>query len=163
MNTMILTIVIAIAVVIIAVLAGYAVKLSRQVKVVEVERQQRLNEIEEKAEEVMDEVAGGIRVLAQGFLNGDVTATEAALRIVGILDQLQLSDGAKLLHPSVFELADRTRHIPIYEEYQKLTPKERFKFDKERFKAEQELEEPLNFSMKVLAKYERPKFDDAAA
>lgn len=151
-----------VAVIIIVVLAGYALKLTKQVKVAEAERERRLAEIDERAEEVMDEVALGIGVIARAYLQDDMSPTEASLRIVTIADQLQISGFVEAMHPSVYELARRTQHLPILEAYAKLGRQEQHKVDLERWKHEAELKEALDPSMKSLQDFKRPKFDNAA-
>ena len=151
------------AVAIVVALGAYAYKLTQRVKAREQEVAEQLAEIDRKAEEVMDEVAHGITVIARACLQKELSSTEAALRVVGILEQLQLASMYKNVYPSVFDLAERTKHIPILEEWHKLSKQAQFNFDQERIRAEEELEASIQSAFKALTNFKRPKFDNAAA
>ncbi|MEQ3697043.1 MAG: DUF2489 domain-containing protein [Pseudomonadales bacterium] len=148
---------------IIVVLAIYALKLTKQVKQVQAEQALKLQDIEERAEAAMDEVALGITVLARACLQGELSATEACLRICHSMDQLQLSSLYRGIHPAIYEVSDRAQSFPILADYKALTPKEQFKLDRQRDELEQEFEEAVKRSMDALSTFERPKFADAAA
>lgn len=162
MNIMLITAIFIAALIIIALLSVYAYKLTRKVKLVQVEQQKKLAEMELQAEHVMDEVAQGINVLAKSYLNDDLSATEACLRIAHILEQLQLAEVSKLMYPAVFELAEKTQHIPILAQWKALSPKEQYAFDKQRIELEAEYEKSITAAMKNLVDYRRPKFESAA-
>ncbi|RMA81070.1 DUF2489 domain-containing protein [Umboniibacter marinipuniceus] len=151
------------AISIIVVLAIYALKLTKQVKQVQADQALKLKDIEVRAEAAMDEVALGITVLARAHLQGELSSTEACLRICHSMDQLQLSSLYRGIYPAIFEVSDRAQDFPIMAAYKALSPKEQFKLDRQRDELEQEFEESVKRSMTGLSTFERPKFDDAAA
>jgi hypothetical protein len=151
-----------VGVIIILILAFYALKLTKQVKVVEADRERRLAELETRGEAVLDDVARGIAVIANAYLQEDLTATEACLRIEIISQQLQLETYVSALHPVIWEIAEKTRHLPILQAYKDLSRKEQHRVDLERIRIETEYEAALNASMEGLKNFVRPKFDNAA-
>jgi len=148
---------------IIAMLSIYAYKLTQKVRQIESENARRIAEIDAQAERVMDEVALDVGIIARAYTQNEVSATEAVIRITTILAKLQLTDLYKGVYPAVFELAERTSHIPILEEWKALSPRDKFKFDKERYSAEEELKPALDIAMKSLINFKRPVFLDAAS
>jgi len=147
---------------IIALLGTYAYKLTQQVRQVESETARRIAEIDVQAEKVKDDVALDIGIIARAYTQNEVSATEAVIRITAIMAKLQLTDLYKGVYPAVFELAERTSHIPYLDEWKALSPRDKFNFDKERHAAEEELKPSLDVAMKSLIDFKRPVFTDAA-
>jgi len=148
---------------IILILGWYALKLTKQVKAFEAHQAERLADLEAKGEAALDDAARGIAVIANAYLQEDLTATEACLRIEVIAQQLQLESLLSSMHPAIWAVADKTRHLPILDSYKSLSKKEQHRVDIERIKTESEFLEALNASMTALKKFERPKFSDAAS
>ena len=92
-----------------------------------------------------------IRVIAQAFLQNDLTATEAAMRI-GFLAQ-QLNDAFKQDKSiKVFEaLAKDASHLPILDAWKALPKDEKLRLEKERLSIENKYAEQVNMAAKALA------------
>ena len=147
---------------IIVVLAIYAFKLTREVKRVESIQAARLQEIDDRAELAMDEVALGVTVLARAYLQNELSATEACLRVVHLLEQLQLGSLYRGIYPAIFEVAEKAQSFPILDDYKALSPKAQFELDRRRESLEDEFSDAVMLSMEGLKTFRRPRFDNAA-
>lgn len=122
--------------VIIAGLAAYAVTLRREVRRREAFRQ-------EEEQRARDNCLENLELVASALLQEQVDVTEGAWRCKVLLEILEPS----LLEREAFrpfgEVHERTRHLHTHEARQALTPKERFKEDRERLAVEDECREAV--------------------
>lgn len=113
------------AVLLLLLLAAYATYLVVQVRRRESSNEQRLAELDLWVGEQQEKRINSIRILAQAVLEGQITSTEAAIRIAALLDILGQGEVARQNYPAIYHLADETQHIPRLEAWSALTRKER--------------------------------------
>ena len=116
---------------IIAVLAAVAYRMQKKVKLMEQAKQQQQQMLDEKARKRRS-VNKSIQVLAQGIKDDQLTKTEGAIRISVLLESLSIDDSVREEYSAFFQLAEATAHIPILEQWQKLSTKEKLRYDSER-------------------------------
>ncbi|UXD87762.1 DUF2489 domain-containing protein [Thalassolituus hydrocarboniclasticus] len=141
---------------IIALLAGYAWHLTRQVKAVE-QRQQ-----EEEAQAAMQlrnrqlELLQDIRFIARSVLDEQCEITEGVLRIQYLMSALD---------PAVWEQDElctlrshyqSTSSMPILDAYKQLPRKEQFKLDQQRWALENENKTAIERELRWLVSYSFP-------
>ncbi|MFI2809821.1 MULTISPECIES: DUF2489 domain-containing protein [Microbulbifer] len=118
-----------------AAVAGYYV---RRLQLATRKQKQQLAELEQAAEEQRQRVNDSIQIIARTLLDEGVGMTEAAIRIRVLLDALQVEQAVKDEFVAFYTIADKTDHIPILQEWKKLSPKERFRFENEMVALEEE-------------------------
>ncbi len=84
------------------------------------------------------EASASIDVLVRCLIQEQVSLTEASIRISGLAKTLVLSDVEKEFYLPFDQLALVTSHIPILQEWGKLSAKEQLYFEQERAILEQE-------------------------
>lgn len=97
---------------------------------------QQLAELEVAANEQRERVNTSIQIIAKTLLDDGVGLTEASLRIRVLLDSLQVEEAVKEEFVAFYTVADKTSHIPILEDWKKLSRKEKFAFEKEMARVE---------------------------
>jgi exopolyphosphatase/pppGpp-phosphohydrolase len=121
---------------IIAGLAAYAYTLRQEVR-----RRQAFREEEERR--ARDNCLENLELVASALLQEQVDVTEGAWRCKVLLEILD----PRLLERESFrpfgEVYERTRHLHTHAARKALTPKERFKEDRERLSVEEELREAV--------------------
>ena len=78
-----------------------------------------------------------INLIARALLQGQVSATEASLRIVHLLRVLVLDKDKMEVFNVFHKLSEETAHIPILDEWKKLSRKEQKEFDRLRLSIEE--------------------------
>ncbi|QIL89102.1 DUF2489 domain-containing protein [Microbulbifer harenosus] len=99
---------------------------------------QQLAELEAAADAQRDRVNTSIQIIAKTLLDEGVGLTEASLRIRVLLDSLQVDEPVKKEFVAFYKVADQTSHIPILQDWKKLSRKEQFAFEKEMARVEDE-------------------------
>lgn len=101
-------------------------------------RQQRQKEAELAADiaKAQERARNSIRVLASAMLEGQVTYTEASIRISVLLNGAGLDESEQADYNVFAQLAAATAHIPILEAWKALSKKEKRAYDAEREKLE---------------------------
>ena len=125
----------ALVIVVLSAIATYYVLELRKVRKVQA---QKLAEIEVAASEQRDRVNTSIQIIAKTLLDDGVGLTEAAIRIRVLLDSLQVADSVREEFVAFYTIADKTSHIPILKDWQALSRKEKFAFEKEMARVEAE-------------------------
>ncbi|WP_295798271.1 DUF2489 domain-containing protein [uncultured Microbulbifer sp.] len=125
----------ALVIVVLSAIATYYVLELRKVRKVQA---QKLAEIELAANEQRDRVNTSIQIIAKTLLDEGVGLTEASIRIRVLLDSLQVGASVKEEFVAFYTIADKTSHIPILEDWKQLTRKEKFAFEKEMARVEDE-------------------------
>ena len=125
----------ALVIVGLSAVATYYVLELRKVRKVQA---QKLAEIETAANEQRDRVNTSIQIIAKTLLDEGVGLTEASIRIRVLLDSLQVTDLVREEFVAFYTIADKTSHIPILEDWKKLSRKEKFAFEKEMARVEAE-------------------------
>ncbi|MEW5250831.1 DUF2489 domain-containing protein [Microbulbifer sp. 2201CG32-9] len=72
-----------------------------------------------------------IQILARTLLNDGVGLIEASIRIRVLMDALQLEQSVRDEFAVFFTVADKAGHIPILQEWQKLSRKKQFQYEQE--------------------------------
>ncbi|MGJ7456833.1 DUF2489 domain-containing protein [Halomonas sp. RA08-2] len=136
MTTTTALVLIGIGLVIIAGLAAYAYTLRQEVR-----RRQDFREEEERR--ARDNCLENLEMVASSLLQEQVDVTEGAWRCKVLLEILD----PRLMERDTFrpfgEVHARTLHLHTHEARRALTPKERFKEDRERLAVEEELREAV--------------------
>lgn len=122
----------SIGVIIIASLSVMAFRLQKEVRQAEEKQREQQQAYEKQAQEKRDSMNRSIQILAQGVVEGQLSQTEAAIRIGALLEFLDVSDDVKEDYSAFFQLAEATAHIPILEKWKALPTKEKRRYDKER-------------------------------
>lgn len=138
---------------IIAGLAFYAGMLLKQVKrqqqqqqEAEVAHQQRLKQHDKK---VLDSVI----IIVRAMKEEQCDLSEGCWRLSVLLDSLKTSSELSQQFPSIFELYNEIKHMPILEERKKLEKKARMKLDLERMKQESRLAPAIHSDLEQLHQY----------
>jgi uncharacterized protein HemX len=125
-----------VAIIIVIGLAYYAFQLQVKVNVIEKKRTLQQQEqqlmVDKQAQEKRDSMNKSIQILAQGLSEGQLSKTEAAIRIGALLEFLGADDRVKEQYSAFFQLAEATAHIPILGKWKALPTKEKLRYDGER-------------------------------
>jgi Na+-transporting methylmalonyl-CoA/oxaloacetate decarboxylase gamma subunit len=132
------------AVIIIAALAFYAVKLLSQLK-----QQTAKTELVEQEKKIAltkhdTKILKSVVIIAHAMKEEQCDIGEGCWRLSVLLDSLKLTESLSEEFPAVFQLYNEIKHMPILEERKKLAKNERMKLDLQRMKAES------NLSAKIL-------------
>ena len=133
--------IIAIAVVIVLGLSGYALYLFLQLRAREAERKLQQEQLEKELAERRIKYRESVRVICSALLADQVSLTEASIRISMLVSQLELTELEKPHYQVFFQLTEATSHIPILEEWNKLSKQEKLRYDLEREKLEESFSE----------------------
>ncbi len=148
MTTTTVLILAGIGLAIIAGLAAYAFTLSREVR-----RRRAFSEAE--TQKAQDNCLENLEMVASSLLQGQVEVTEAAWRCKVLLEILD----PRLMERETFrpfgEVHERTRHLHTHDARQSLTPKERFKEDRERLAVEDEMRDAVMEAAKAVLDFRR--------
>nr|WP_298415297.1 DUF2489 domain-containing protein [uncultured Halomonas sp.] len=126
-----------IAVIVIVALAGYALKLLREVK-----RRQAFRE--DEIRRANDNCLESLEMIAQAMLADQVDLVEGSLRckvLLEIIDPALLERASFTPFAKVYQ---RTAHLHTHSARSALTPRERFKEDRERIAVEQALHDDIH-------------------
>ena len=121
-----------IALVVVAALALYAAMLWSRVWRESRQRARESAEADRDRQQRHGELRASIAVLARAQLQGQVSRTEAAIRIATLARGLQPSDAELTLYQPFSELAVATSHIPVLDAWKALSTKDKDRFDSER-------------------------------
>ncbi|WP_048306616.1 DUF2489 domain-containing protein [Halomonas sp. PR-M31] len=137
-----------IAVIVVVALAGYALKLLREVK-----RRQAFRE--DEIRRANNNCLESLEMIAQAMLADQVDLIEGSLRCKVLLE---IIDPA-LLERRVFspfgEVYQRTAHLHTHSARRALTPRERFKEDRERITVEQSLQDDIRTAASAVLDFKR--------
>lgn len=126
---------------IVAGLGGYASYLQLQLRRQRLEREAQARQLAEIREERHQHYRKSIRVIAAAIEADQVTLTEGAIRISMLVSQLELEEDEQANYQVFFQLAEATSHIPILEEWKKLSTREKLRYDRERTDIEEKYRE----------------------
>ncbi len=127
---------IVIAVLIVVALAGYALHLHQKLQRLDAEREKARLAFEQQLKDKAAETRKSIIILAKGLVAGELSITEACLRISWLLTQINPAARELEAYSVFYQVADATAHIPILEAWKALTREQRKAFDLERLKTE---------------------------
>ena len=121
-----------VAVMIVIGLAYYAFQLQTKVNDIEKQKAEQQKLLDKQAQEKRESMNKSIQILAQGLSEGQLSKTEAAIRIGALLEFLGVDDNVKEEYSAFFQLAEATAHIPILDKWKALSTKEKLRYDSER-------------------------------
>ncbi|MGN0921797.1 MAG: DUF2489 domain-containing protein [Cellvibrio sp.] len=107
-------------------------------------------EANEKIEQHRNKLHKDIAVVAQAFLNDELSSTETAMRLAYAMDQLGVDAISYPQFSVIFQLRDKTKHIPILAKWRALSVKEQRAFDKERLGIEAEHYEAMQAAIHLI-------------
>ncbi|MGL1957582.1 MAG: DUF2489 domain-containing protein [Colwellia sp.] len=130
---------IVLAVIIITVLATYAIKLLMQLN----KQKQRQLESEHKRKQALNtldkKVFKSVLLITRAMQAEQCDFSEGCWRISVLLDSLKTITGLEKKFPSIYKLYNEIKHLPILKERKKLTKQQRMQQDFQRMKVEAEL------------------------
>ncbi|PIE41161.1 MAG: hypothetical protein CSA49_04845 [Gammaproteobacteria bacterium] len=132
-----------VGVLIIAVLAAVAWYLWQKVWKAEAQLQQQQKEAQESELKRLDHIYESLNVIAAALLEGQVRVAEACIRMAVLLSNLPLNCDSKHRFAAIFEVYNRSQHIPTHSKWQELDKKERRRFEQELLAIESEFSEQI--------------------
>ena len=137
------SLVIALAIIVIVLLASYAgyllLKVKKQQQDAVDAKQQRLDEAKAKKQQVLDD----IKYIAAAMLEERCEPSEGVMRIAKLFEALSMSEQMAVEFPHIFEHYDCIKAHPIKEARKSLEKQQRMKLDLARMKSEAKLEQGL--------------------
>lgn len=124
--------------VVIVVLSVVAWRLWQKVWKTEAELEQKRKEAQENEIKRLDHIHESVNVIASALIDDQVRVAEACIRMAVLLSNLPLSCDSKHRFNPIFEVYNRTQHIPTHSKWNELDKKERRKFEQELFAIEKE-------------------------
>jgi len=138
-----ITVIVVLALIVIAALSVYAFNLQRQVWDQEKARKVQEQALEKESLEQRQRINRSIQIIAQGVGESQLSLTEASIRIKVLLDSLGVNEGVAADYQAFYDLALATDHIPILAQWKALTDKEQRQFERERIKLEEQYGEAV--------------------
>ncbi len=141
------------ALIIIVPLAVYAGTLLSQLKK-QKEQEIATKEATEAALKKHDtKILNSVVIIVRAMKEEQCDIAEGCWRLSVLLDSLKLSSELSSVFPSIFELYNSIKHMPILAERKKLEKKDRMKLDFERMKVESELAPKIKEDVVSLHQY----------
>jgi hypothetical protein len=144
---------IVLALLVIVPLAIYAGMLMSRLKkqqtdkiIAEQERQAALKQHDTK-------ILNSVVIIVRAMKEEQCELSEGCWRLSVLLDSLKLSSELNTLFPSIYQLYNAIKHMPILAERKKLAKQERMKLDFERIKLEAELKSKIQHDVVQLHQY----------
>jgi hypothetical protein len=148
----------SLALVILIGLGGYALYLYLQLRKLKNTQNAREKALVAEQEERKVHYRNSIRVIASAIVADQVALTEGAIRISMMAAQLGLSEHEREDFQVFFQLTEATAHIPILDEWQKLSTRDKLRYDREREEIETKYREfAVNAASRVLQKPSQPE------
>lgn len=107
-------------------------------------KEARANLVEEMTrneKERLDFISESLRTIALAFVQNQVEASEACIRLRMLIDRYEFIKNED--YPIIFEMYEKIKHFKTHESRNVMNRSDRFDEDKVRFKIEQEYEELL--------------------
>jgi len=152
-----------IAFIVIVPLAIYAGMMLSQLKkqtaeqvITEQEKQNALKKHDTK-------IFNSVVIIVRAMKEEQCDISEGCWRLAVLLDSLKLSSGFNDLFPSIYQLYNAIKHMPILEKRKELEKKDRMKLDFERIKLEAELAPKIQTDVEQLHQYARERLSVIAA
>jgi len=138
---------------IITALAFYAGMLLKQVN-----QQKKAQESAQKMQQQNlyahdKKILDSVVIIVRAMKEEQCELSEGCWRLSVLLDSLKTSHELATEFPSIFELYNAIKHMPILEERKKLQKRERMKLDLDRMKAETQLQPSIHQDIERLHQY----------
>ena len=142
---------------IISSLGFYAGKLLRQLK----EQQRHLKTVAKQQQIKLAEhdkkILNSVVIIVRAMKEEQCDLSEGSWRISVLLDSLKTSESINQQIPSIYQLYNGIKHMPILAERKKLKKRERMKLDMERIKLENQLIEKIMPELDLLSQYSKER------
>ena len=148
---------IVLAVIIVAALAGYAVYLLGQVREQENRQLQEEAAAELQLRQHQEELVKDIRFVARSVVQGQCDISEGVLRLEYLIRGLDPEVWLRHELTSLREHHNDIRDMPILDAYRALTPKQQFALDKQRFQLEEANKPAIERELHWLIEYRFPQ------
>lgn len=126
---------------IIAVLSVIAWRMWRQVWQNEARIKAYQEEVTANEQKRLDHIHESLNVIAAAVLDDQVRVAEAGIRMAVLLSNLPLSCDSKHRFAPVFEIYNRTQHIPTHSKWNALDKKQKRSFERELRALEREFQD----------------------
>lgn len=146
-----------IALIVIIPLAIYAGMLLSQLKKQAAEQAVAAQEQQLALKEHDTKIFNSVVIIVRAMKEEQCDISEGCWRLSVLLDSLRLSSELNTLFPSVYELYNAIKHMPILEERKKLEKKNRMKLDFKRIKLEADLAPKIQSDIEQLHQYVRER------
>lgn len=148
----------SLALVILIGLGGYALYLYLQLRKLKNTQNAREKALAAEQEDRKVHYRKSIHVIASAIVADQVTLTEGAIRISMMAAQLELPEHEREHYQVFFQLTEATAHIPILDEWQKLSTRDKLRYDREREEIETKYREfAVSAASRVLQKAAQPE------
>nr|WP_298372441.1 DUF2489 domain-containing protein [uncultured Halomonas sp.] len=137
-----------VAVIVVVALAGYALKLLREVK-----RRQAFRE--DEIRRANNNCLESLEMIAQAMLADQVDLIEGSLRCKVLLEIIDPALLERRAFSPFGEVYQRTAHLHTHSARRALTPRERFKEDRERITVEQSLQDDIRTAASAVLDFKR--------
>lgn len=125
---------------VVVALAVIAWRMWRQVWKQEAQLKANQQEIEVNEQKRLDHIHESLNVIAAALLDGQVRVAEAGIRMAVLLSNLPLNCDSKHRFAPLFEIYNRSQHIPTHSRWNELDKKQRRAYEKELRTLENEFE-----------------------
>lgn len=146
-----------IALIVIIPLAIYAGMLLSQLKKQAAEQAVAAQEQQLALKEHDTKIFNSVVIIVRAMKEEQCDISEGCWRLSVLLDSLRLSSELNTLFPSVYELYNAIKHMPILEERKKLEKKDCMKLDFKRIKLEADLAPKIQSDIEQLHQYVRER------
>lgn len=127
-------------VVIVVVLAVVAWRMWQKVWDQEAKIKAHQEQVQQNEQKRLDHIHDSLNVIAAALLDDQVRIAEAGIRMAVLLSNLPLSCDSKHRFAPLFEIYNRTQHIPTHDKWKSLEKKQKRAFEKELTALEKEFE-----------------------
>jgi histidinol phosphatase-like PHP family hydrolase len=155
MSQEIIYLLILLCIVISVIALFYIRRHSKLIKDTRDEQKQQIAKVQKRYDEQRDYLIESIHVISRAVGNDEkLTYTEACMRLTALLESLapQLLQHADF--SVIYEVYKRTEHIPIKDDWKKLTRQKQWTYKKEMAKVEAEFAEEVDKAARRLAEYD---------
>lgn len=123
---------------VILLLSGLAIYYSLKVKSLNAKRREAELHIQSLKNKKIEEHKKSILFLARASIQNELSSTEASIRIQGLMEILNLNRDILERYRIFGQLRQATQHIPILDEWKKLSKKDKARLEKERLAIEEQ-------------------------
>ncbi len=146
---------IVVCLVISAIAIVYIRRHSKQIRDVRNEQKEQLEKAQKRYDEQRDYLIESIHVISRAVGNDEkLTYTEACMRLTALLESLAPHMLQHADFSVIYEVYKRTEHIPIKDDWKKLSKQKQWTYKKEMAKVEAEFSEEVNKAAQRLANYD---------
>lgn len=150
------SILLVLAILIVAGLAGYAIMLAKQLKQAKQEIKQAELQAEQKLKDHQLKLIEDIRFVARSMMAEQCEITEGVLRLNFLLNALDEDIWNNAALPTLREHYQEAATMPILDAYKALTKQQQFELDNHRYRLENDNKTAILKEMQWLVSYQYP-------